>query len=588
MPIAVALVASLAVQQLIGGVIPPDAYIYRLFRPSGGWIMSVLPALIVFVLVWTLTDLLLKFRSGRANELDLARQDIRHIPMLVGQEGVVATLQRMRGMDRRILARPVGRRVVWLLNHLAAGADAQRMHELLRHQSDLDADAAASGYRTVTLFIWAMPILGFIGTVLGISLAVGGFSDFLTTNVSIEEIDRVTAELGEVASGLSFAFDTTLLGLLAGLLASVVSSGVRKREEQVLTGLDELGLRVMEYGGAGGAMGAAPASPQGLAPSEDFVRAMHARLEDVTGQMERFTRTSDELVTRTGALMEELNAGSSRASEALSASVSSVSGSVEDLATRVHGVSQELAEILAGLGERMQGVSGTLSETLGELGERVRSSEERLQSGLGTLADAIGRSEEQSTAALVVIQESNESLRTALASSTEQVAQASDRLLSGLQAQEGVDESVRGLSEAVTGLGGELAELRQVQEGLKPALELAEAIGRNEEQSAAALASIQESNESLRTAVTNSTEQMAQASDRLLSALEAQQGVDESVRGLSAAIAQLGEELSELRQVQDGLKPVLSQLVGPLELRLTPSVAVAQGDSGTPAKPKKK
>ena len=83
--------------------------------------------------------------------------------------------------------------------------DSQRAHELLRHQSDLDVDTAASGYRTVKLFIWAMPILGFIGTVVGISLAVGGFSDFLTAGVSIDEIDSVTAKLGEVAGGLSSA-----------------------------------------------------------------------------------------------------------------------------------------------------------------------------------------------------------------------------------------------------------------------------------------------------------------------------------------------------------------------------------------------
>ena len=94
---------------------------------------------------------------------------------------------------------------------------------------------AVAGYRTVKLFIWAMPILGFIGTVLGISLAVGGFSDFLTTNVSIDQVDEVTAQLGEVASGLSFAFDTTLLGLLGGLIASVASSGVQAREERGLT-----------------------------------------------------------------------------------------------------------------------------------------------------------------------------------------------------------------------------------------------------------------------------------------------------------------------------------------------------------------
>ena len=146
-------------------------------------------------------------------------------------------------------------------------------------QSDLDADTAAAGYRTSKLFIWAMPILGFVGTVLGISLAVGGFSEFLTTNLNIEDVSRVTSELGNVASGLSFAFDTTLLGLLAGLVANVMSSIVQKRDERFFTRLDELGLSIVAN-----RQDAAPAEAEAVrAPTvhnPQFEEAMRARLEE--------------------------------------------------------------------------------------------------------------------------------------------------------------------------------------------------------------------------------------------------------------------------------------------------------------------
>jgi biopolymer transport protein ExbB/TolQ len=288
-PGAVALVLTVVIYLALESVVPAGSYVHRLFRPTGGWVMSVVPALILFSFIWTMTDLLLKFRVAGVNEGDLHRQDVVRLPALVTQEPAGTTLQRIRSWDGRMLARPVGRRVLWLLQHLET-VDAQHAHELIRHQSDLDADAAASGYRTVKLFIWAMPILGFIGTVLGISLAVGGFSEFLTTNVSIDEIDRVTAELGNVASGLSFAFDTTLLGLLGGLFTSVASSGVQAREERLLTRLEELGLRILENSAATSAPAAAGTAITAGEPAAEFDEMMRARLAQLSGQMDQFTK----------------------------------------------------------------------------------------------------------------------------------------------------------------------------------------------------------------------------------------------------------------------------------------------------------
>ena len=423
MPALVALVLSLVFQQLINSVVPAEAYIYRLFRPQGGWIMSVVPALIAFVFIWTIAELILKLRVARVNETDLARPELGQIASLVRQEPTEALLQRLRGWDAAVLTRPVGRRLLWLLQHLDT-VDAQRAHELTRHQSDLESDSAASGYRTVRLFIWAMPILGFIGTVLGISLAVGSFSDFLTTDVSIDEIDRVTAELGNVASGLSFAFDTTLLGLLAGLTASVASSGVQSKEERFLTGVEELGLRIMESarptgttahaGGAGGA-----------AMGEEFDSMMRSRLQELSGQMQQFTRSvqtgldgflaewgklppevekvaadlgglrehlssaaksTDTLILETRLLLEGLNEASTHMGRRLTASIGSIGQTVD------------------GLGSSLGGISKTLESSLTGLSSRVESSESHLRAGLGSLQEAIERNHRDDEAAATALE----------------------------------------------------------------------------------------------------------------------------------------------------------------------------------------
>jgi biopolymer transport protein ExbB/TolQ len=396
----VTLVLSLIMQW---SIVPGDAYLYRLFRPTGGWVMSLVPGFIAFVFIWTLTDLFLKFRIGRVTDRDLRRPDIVQLPQLVSREPTSATLQRLRTWDRASLARPVGRRLLWVLHHLNT-TEAQRAHELLRHQSDLDADSAASSYRTVKLFIWAMPILGFIGTVLGISLAVGGFSEFLSTSVSIDEIDRVTAELGNVASGLSFAFDTTLIGLLAGLVATVVSSSVEKREERMLTQLDELGLRVLESASPEAAASeavAAPVQPVG-APSAEFDQMMRERLRDLSAQMDGFTRSvqsgldgflgewsklppeiekvaadlvglrqhlssaagsTDRLISETSTLMEGLAEVSSRIGTELEQSIGSVGQTVEGLESNLDGISGSLGGYMT----RMEEANQRLAEAITEL-----------------------------------------------------------------------------------------------------------------------------------------------------------------------------------------------------------------------------
>ncbi len=407
-PAMVALTLSLIMQWLVGSVIPTEAYLYRLFRPEGGWVMSLVPGLIAFVLFWTLTDLFLKFRLGIVTDRDLRRPDIVQLPQLVSREPASATLQRLRTWDRASLARPVGRRILWVVHHLNA-TEAQRAHELLRHQSDLDADSAASSYRTVKLFIWAMPILGFIGTVLGISLAVGGFSEFLGTSVSIDEIDRVTEELGNVASGLSFAFDTTLLGLLAGLVASVVSSSVEKREERMLTQLDELGLRILESASPPpvAAPTAAVVSPGG-APGAEFDEMMQDRLRDLSTQMDAFTRSVqsglDGFLVEWAKLppeIEKVTADLIGLRQHLSSAAGSTDRLISETSTLMEGLAEvssrigtELEESIGSVGKTVEGLENNLAGISGGLGgymTRMEEANQRLAEAINQLAPVLSR-----------------------------------------------------------------------------------------------------------------------------------------------------------------------------------------------------
>jgi hypothetical protein len=408
-PFVLGVMGTIALELLVDTVLPNSSYFYRLFRPQGGWFMSIVPGLTVLAFFWACADLFFKFRLARVNEADLARSEVVRLPSMVAQEPPNVTLHRLRSWDGRVLSRPVGRRVFWLLQHLEA-TDSQRAHELIRHQADLEADQAASSYRVVRLLIWAMPILGFIGTVLGISLAVGGFSQFLTTSVGIDEVAQVTAELGAVAGGLSFAFDTTLIGLVGGLVASVLSTGVQGREERTLTRMEELGLRILESAlpaGWNAASGMAPG-----APAEEFERIMQGRLQDLSKQMDSFTRavrvgldgflgewaklppevekvaadmsglrehlataakSTDQLILETRVLLEGLREASVHMSTGLEASIGSVSSTVERLGTELHGVADSLTQSVDALSQRVaaEDAMKSLNASISELASRM-------------------------------------------------------------------------------------------------------------------------------------------------------------------------------------------------------------------------
>jgi biopolymer transport protein ExbB/TolQ len=84
------------------------------------------------------------------------------------------------------------------------------------------------------VFIWAIPILGFIGTVMGLGGAVGSLGVQDTTN-----IEGIKDSLGAITGGLGTAFDTTLVALIMSLLLKLPASSLQKAEEDLLNWVDE-------------------------------------------------------------------------------------------------------------------------------------------------------------------------------------------------------------------------------------------------------------------------------------------------------------------------------------------------------------
>jgi biopolymer transport protein ExbB/TolQ len=104
---------------------------------------------------------------------------------------------------------------------------AEDLDQHLRHLEELEADQINAGYSMVRIIIWAIPILGLLGTVVGITIAVA--------NLNPETLEE---SMSKVTHGLGVAFDHTATALSLTMLLMFIKSAVERVEDSLLARVD--------------------------------------------------------------------------------------------------------------------------------------------------------------------------------------------------------------------------------------------------------------------------------------------------------------------------------------------------------------
>ncbi len=146
-------------------------------------------------------------------------------PVPVSQAG--ALRDSLRGLGRNLQRTYRVRRTAAVLDFLRSRGSANELDDQLRSLADTDSIALENSYSLIRLITWAIPILGFLGTVLGITGAIAN-------------VDPATLEksLGGVTSGLSLAFDATAVALALTMGLMFITFLVERLEQGVLEGVD--------------------------------------------------------------------------------------------------------------------------------------------------------------------------------------------------------------------------------------------------------------------------------------------------------------------------------------------------------------
>jgi biopolymer transport protein ExbB/TolQ len=115
------------------------------------------------------------------------------------------------------------RRLREALEYIGHRQSAEGLDDQLKRLADLDGDRAHSDYGLLRLIIWAIPILGFLGTVIGITMAL--------TSLNPESLET---SMVEVTKGLGVKFDTTALALSMSIVLMFIFFFVERTENRLL------------------------------------------------------------------------------------------------------------------------------------------------------------------------------------------------------------------------------------------------------------------------------------------------------------------------------------------------------------------
>lgn len=191
-----------------------------------------IPIPIVILSIWCLAFLgikSLKIRAQRqALRLAFVPEDTGFVLNATTADAVIDAIDGSVDDPSRFVFLARCRSVLRMMRNFGRVSDVD---ELLGSRGDQDESSMDSGYTVLRGFVWAIPVLGFIGTVLGLTDAMGKFGQALRTAGS--DVDQITGELTKVLAGLDMAFITTAEALIAVLIIYVIQTFVRRADESL-------------------------------------------------------------------------------------------------------------------------------------------------------------------------------------------------------------------------------------------------------------------------------------------------------------------------------------------------------------------
>jgi biopolymer transport protein ExbB/TolQ len=275
------------------------------------------------------------------------------------------------------------RRLRAVLERVQRLGSVETLDDELKYLADVDATRLHNGYALFRVIVWAIPILGFLGTVIGITMALNGLRP--------EALDE---SMLQVTTGLGVKFDTTALALAMSMLLMFIHFFVDRAENSLLEQVDEhveadLASRFQRI----------PTGPDGQVMvirqmAEDLVQALEQQAQRQTelwqASMEaaaaRWSKMADDAGKQVKkAVTEGLAEALREHAQHLAAAEQAVAKETHQHWDKLRHAETQNVEALAGLQAQMVRQSETLKQTLEATGQ-VTQLQDVLNRNLAALA----------------------------------------------------------------------------------------------------------------------------------------------------------------------------------------------------------
>ena len=293
-------------------------------------------------------------------------------------------------------ASPLSERLKMHLHAIHRCGSISNLNAEIRSRAE-DAAAKADGdYGLVRLILWAIPMLGFLGTVIGITVALD--------NLDLNTINESSKKL---SAGLAVAFDTTGLAIALDVLLFFVQFLVYREESNMLSETDR--LTEMELCGR--------FEQNDLSKENDSIASIQYMLKTIADSIEQATKRQTNIWEQSTeafkiSLASALKDGMEHHARSLAKAESELLAQADKTTIRFsEAFSKSAANILA-LREETTRQTETVRDILGANSQLIQL-EERLHENLSVLAQ-VGNFEETVNSLAAAIHLLNSNRRTEL------------------------------------------------------------------------------------------------------------------------------------------------------------------------------
>ena len=273
------------------------------------------------------------------------------------------------------------------LRQLAPTHGSSRCHEINGEAAGLDQEAASGRFTLTRYILYLLPVIGFIGTVEGISKALMNISRVLPM---VKDLDGFMGNLTSVTSALQIAFDSTLLALFLSAALMLAQTLVIRRSEDLLARVDrwivDHVLATAPHEGA-----ATPAYVANLQAIEQNLAVLVEKLGDGLGrQVDRFAVSVQALSSGAeamGSIGEDLR-GLAGSGDAVRKGVATLAR-IETALAADSGDDEQLDAIRRGIDRQVAAVEAMSAQFAQAFEKSSRTTQEQLARTLGSLKDAL-------------------------------------------------------------------------------------------------------------------------------------------------------------------------------------------------------